>query len=64
MENEVWNLFNHEFYNEEDALKAAREREKRWKYHRISATAMETKRKRVRQYRIRRASQHRNSKAF
>ena len=46
MENEVWNLFNHEFYNEEDALKAAREREKRWKYHRISATAMETKRKR------------------
>ena len=27
-------------------MKAAREREKQWKYHKISATAMETKRKR------------------
>ena len=27
---------NQEFYSEEDALKAAREREKRWKYHEIS----------------------------
>ena len=26
-------LSNQEFYSEEDALKAAREREKRWKYH-------------------------------
>ena len=43
---EVWHLSNQEFYSEEDALKAAREREKWWKYHEISATAMETKRKR------------------
>jgi len=33
---EVWHLSNQEFYSEEDALKAAREREKRWKYHEIS----------------------------
>ena len=46
VEREVWHLSNREFYSEEDALKAAREREKRWKYHEISATAMETKRKR------------------
>ena len=46
VEREVWHLSNQEFYNEEDALKAAREREKQWKYHKISATAMETKRKR------------------
>ena len=46
VEKEVWHLSNQEFYSEEDALKAAREREKRWKYHEISATAMETKRKR------------------
>ena len=45
-EKEVWHLSNQEFYNEEDALKAAQEREKRWKYHRTSATAMETKRNR------------------
>ena len=32
--------------SEEDALKAARERKKQWKYHEISATVMETKRKR------------------
>jgi len=44
VEKEVWHLPNREFYNE--ALKAAREREKRWKYHEISATAMETKRNR------------------
>ncbi len=30
---------------DEDALKAAREMEKRWKYHKISATEVETKRK-------------------
>ena len=64
VEKAVWHLSNQEFYSEEDALKAAREKEKRWEYHKISATAMETKRKRVRQYRIRRASQRRNSKAF
>ena len=29
VEKEVWHLSNQEFYNEEDALKAAREREKR-----------------------------------
>jgi len=46
VEKEVWHLSNQEFYSEEDALKAAREREKRGKYHEISATAMETKRKR------------------
>ena len=46
MEREVWHLSNQEFYSEEDAVKAAKEREKRWKYHEISATAMETKRKR------------------
>ena len=46
VEREVWHLSNREFYSEEDAVKAAREREKRWKYHEISATAMETKRKR------------------
>ena len=46
VEREVWHLPNQEFYSEEDAVKAAREREKRWKYHEISATAMETKRKR------------------
>jgi len=46
VEKEVWHLSNQEFYSEEDALKAAREREKRWKYHEISATATETKRKR------------------
>jgi len=28
-------------------VKAARERDKRWKYHEISATAVETKRKRL-----------------
>jgi len=61
---DVWHFYNQEFHSEEDALKAARERVKRWKYRKISATAMETKRKRVRQYRIRRASQYRNSKAF
>ena len=33
VEKEVWHLSNREFYSEEDALKAAREREKRWKYH-------------------------------
>ena len=49
VEKEVWHLSNQEFYSEEDALKAAREREKRWKYHEISATAMETKRKRKRE---------------
>ena len=46
VEKEVWHRSNQEFYSEEDALKAAREREKRWEYHEISATAMETKRKR------------------
>ena len=46
VEKAVWHLSNQEFYSEEDALKAAREREKWWKYHEISATAMETKRKR------------------
>jgi len=46
VEREVWHLSNREFYSEEGAVKAAREREKRWKYHEISATAMETKRKR------------------
>ncbi|RJS82056.1 IS1634 family transposase [Methanophagales archaeon] len=46
VEREVWHLFNQEFYSEEDAVKAAQEREKRWKYHKIIATAMETKRKR------------------
>ena len=46
VEKEVWHLSNQEFYSEEDAVKAAQEREKRWKYHEISATAMETKRKR------------------
>ena len=33
MEKEVWHFYNQEFYNEEDALKAAREMEKQWKYH-------------------------------
>ena len=42
---EVWHLSNREFYSEKDALKAAQEREKRWKYHKISATEIETKRK-------------------
>ena len=46
VEKEVWHLSNQEFYSEEDAVKAAQEREKRWKYHEISATVMETKRKR------------------
>ena len=44
MEKEVWHLSNREFYSEEDAVKAARESEKRWKYHEISATEIETKR--------------------
>jgi len=46
VEKEVWHFNNQEFYNEEDALKAAREMEKRWKYHKISAIEVETKRKR------------------
>ena len=46
MNKDVWHFYNQEFHSEEDALKAAREREKRWKYHKISATAVETKRKR------------------
>ena len=46
VEREVWHLSNQGFYSEEDAVKAAKEREKRWKYHEISATEMETKRKR------------------
>ena len=46
VEKEVWHLSNREFHNEEDALESALEREKRWKYHEISATEMETKRKR------------------
>ena len=46
VEKEVWHLSNQEFYSKEDAVKAAQEREKRWKYHEIIATAMETKRKR------------------
>ncbi len=41
----VWHFYNQEFYNEEDA---AREMEKRWKYHKISATEVETKRKKPR----------------
>ena len=45
VEKEVWHFSNQEFYNEEDALKAAQEMEKRWTYHRISATEVETKRK-------------------
>lgn len=46
VEKEVWHFYNQEFYNEEDALKEVREMEKRWKYHKISATEVETKRKR------------------
>jgi transposase len=37
IEKEVWHFSNQEFYNEEDALKAAQEMEKRWNYHRISS---------------------------
>ena len=44
-EKEIWHFYNQEFYNVEDALKAAREMEKRWKYHEISANKVEARTK-------------------
>ncbi|RJS80440.1 IS1634 family transposase [Methanophagales archaeon] len=46
VEKAVWHFNNQEFYSLEDALNAAREMEKGWKYHKISATEVVTKRKR------------------
>jgi len=46
VEKAVWHFNNQEFYSMEDALNAAREMEKGWKYHKISATEVVTKRKR------------------
>jgi transposase len=37
VEKAVWHFSNQEFYNEEDGVKAARKKEKRWNYHRISS---------------------------
>jgi transposase len=45
VENEVWHFSNQEFHSNEDVLKAAQEMEKGWKYHKISATEVETRRK-------------------
>jgi len=44
-EKEIWHFYNQEFYSVEDALKAAREMEKRWKYHEISANKVDARTK-------------------
>lgn len=45
VEKEAWHFSNKEFYSEEDALKAAREMEKRWKYHKIGSIEVEERKK-------------------
>jgi len=45
VEKEVWHLSNQEFYSEKDGLKDAQKKEKRWKYHKISAIAVEERKK-------------------
>jgi transposase len=45
VENEVWHFSNQEFHSVEDAMKAVQEMEKGWKYHKISATEVETRSK-------------------
>jgi len=45
VEKDVWHFCNQEFYSEEDGLKAAREMEKGWKYHKISTIEVEERKK-------------------
>ena len=45
VEKEVWHFSNQEFYNDEDARKAAQEMEKRWNYHSISSIEVVARKK-------------------
>jgi transposase len=44
VEKAVWHFSNQEFHSKGDALNAAQEMEKAWKYHKISATEVKTRR--------------------
>jgi len=45
VEKAVWHFSNQEFHSKEDALNAAQEMEKAWKYHKINAMEVKTRRK-------------------
>lgn len=45
VEKELWHFFNQDFYSAEDGLKALRELEKTWKYHKVKGIELVEKRK-------------------